>query len=217
MFILNKENSIANHFLAELREVDIQKDRYRFRRNLERLAELLAYEISKTFYYEQKTISTPLETTSVNLLSQFPVIISILRAGIPFHQGFLNVFDHADSGFVGAYRSNIQENDEFDIFMGYKAAPDLKGKVVILADPMLATGKSVVKVADTIKENGLPEKIIIASAIAAPEALLFLENNMSLPFEVYTAAVDEKLNDKAYIVPGLGDAGDLSFGSKLTS
>ncbi len=213
MYIVNKENSILNHFLAELREVDIQKDRQRFRRNLERVAEILAYEVSKTLYYQGKEITTPLQETNIQLLHEFPVLISVMRAGLPFHQGFLNIFDHADSGFIGAYREHDTAND-FSIFLGYQALPPIDGKVVILADPMLATGKSMVKAIESILKVGKPEKFIIASAIATPEAVQYLQEQLSIDYSVFIGAMDEKLNEKAYILPGLGDAGDLSFGNK---
>lgn len=215
MYILDKENSIANHFIAELREIDIQKDRYRFRRNLERLAEILAYEISKSLYYQQKEIQTPLETTSVSLMHDFPVIISVLRAGLPFHQGFLNVFDHSDSGFIGAFRKHIN-SDEFEIEMGYEALPPVNGRFVVLADPMLATGRSMVKAVHHIRKNGSPEKIIIASAIGTPEGIQYIDDHLDGNYEIYLGSLDRELNEKSYILPGLGDAGDLSFGPKNT-
>ncbi|WP_375579393.1 uracil phosphoribosyltransferase [Marivirga tractuosa] len=215
MYILDKENSIANHFLAELREIDIQKDRYRFRRNLERIAEILAYEISKSLYFQNKEIQTPLEKTAVALMHDFPVIVSVLRAGLPFHQGFLNIFDHADSGFIGAYRKH-GEGDEFEIAMGYEALPPISGRVVILADPMLATGKSLIKAVEHISKIGKPEKFIIAAAIGTPEGIQNLDESLKVDFEVYLGSLDRELNEKAYILPGLGDAGDLSFGQKHT-
>ena len=215
MYILNKENSIANHFLAELREIDIQKDRYRFRRNLERIAELLAYEISKSLYFQNKEIQTPLEKTSVALMHDFPVIISVLRAGLPFHQGFLNIFDHADSGFLGAYRKH-DEDHEFEIAMGYEALPPTTGRTVILADPMLATGKSLIKAVEQISQIGKPERFIIAAAIGTPEGIQNLDEKLKIDYEIYLGALDRELNEKAYILPGLGDAGDLSFGQKHT-
>ncbi|SMG43320.1 uracil phosphoribosyltransferase [Marivirga sericea] len=215
MYILDKENSIANHFLAELREIDIQKDRYRFRRNLERIAELLAYEISKTLYFQNKEIQTPLEKTSVALMHDFPVIVSVLRAGLPFHQGFLNIFDHSDSGFIGAFRQH-GEGDEFEIAMGYEALPPISGRTVILADPMLATGKSLIKAVNHISKIGKPEKFIIASAIGTPEGIQNIEEQLELDLDIYLGSLDRELNEKAYILPGLGDAGDLSYGQKHT-
>lgn len=215
MYILDKENSIANHFLAELREVDIQRDRYRFRRNLERVAEILAYEISKSLYFQYKEIQTPLEKTSVALMHDFPVIVSVLRAGLPFHQGFLNIFDHSDSGFIGAYRKHKDENN-FTIEMGYEALPTLEGRTLILADPMLATGQSIVKAIDHIKKIGKPEKIIIAAAIGTPEGVQYINEHLTDNYDIFLGSLDRELNEKAYILPGLGDAGDLSFGQKHT-
>lgn len=215
MYILDKENSIANHFLAELREIDIQKDRYRFRRNLERVAELLAYEISKTLYFQNKEIQTPLEKTTVALMHDFPVIVSVLRAGLPFHQGFLNIFDHSDSGFIGAYRKHIDENN-FTIEMGYEALPPLKGRTLILADPMLATGQSLIKALNHITKIARPEKIIIAAAIGTPEGVQYINENLTDNYDIFLGSLDRELNEKAYILPGLGDAGDLSFGQKHT-
>ncbi len=215
MYILDKENSIANHFLAELREIDIQKDRYRFRRNLERVAELLAYEISKSLYYQNKEIQTPLEKTSVALMHDFPVIVSVLRAGLPFHQGFLNIFDHSDSGFIGAYRKQIDTNN-FTIEMGYEALPPLKNRTLILADPMLATGKSLIKALEHIMQIAKPERIIIAAAIGTPEGVQYINDNLNENYELYLGSLDRQLNEKSYILPGLGDAGDLSYGLKHT-
>ncbi|MFQ3214019.1 MAG: uracil phosphoribosyltransferase [Marivirga sp.] len=215
MFILNKENSIANHFLAEMREEAIQKDRLRFRRNLERIASLLAYEISKTLFYQTKSITTPLEETPIQLLHEFPIIISVLRAGLPFHQGFLNVFDHADSGFIGAYRKHHSET-EFTIEIGYEALPPTKDRTVILADPMLATGKSIVEAIAHIEKVSKADKYIIACAIGTPEAAQYLEEKLTVDYDIYLGAMDRGLNEKSYILPGLGDAGDLSYGAKHT-
>jgi len=215
MFILNNENSIANHFLAELREEAIQKDRMRFRRNLERIAELLAYEISKSLFYQSRNIKSPLEQTEIQLLHGFPVIISILRAGLPFHNGFLNVFDHADSGFLGAFRKHASDTD-FSIEMDYEALPPMEDKTVLLVDPMLATGKSMLQAIERIESVSKPEKYFIACAICTPEAAAFLAQRLTVSYDIYTGAMDRALNDKLYIVPGLGDAGDLSYGSKHT-
>ena len=215
MFILNKENSIANHFLAELREESIQKDRLRFRRNLERVAELLAYEISKGLFYNTRNINTPLEETQIQLLHDFPVIVSVLRAGLPFHQGFLNVFDHSDSGFMGAFRKHQSETN-FSIEMGYEALPPLDGKTVILADPMLATGKSMIEAIDHIEKIGKPDRYVIACAIGTPEAAQLLHEELTVSYDIYLGSMDRGLNEKAYILPGLGDAGDLSYGAKHT-
>ncbi|SNS02447.1 uracil phosphoribosyltransferase [Belliella buryatensis] len=216
MFILNQQNSIANTFLAEIRNIKVQNDRLRFRKNLERLGELLAYEISKSLSFKQELITTPLKETSLNLISDQPVLISVLRAAMPFYQGFLNIYDQADSGFIGAYRTEeVKDGAEIEISLLYQAAPNIEGKEVILIDPMLASGKSFLKSIENLKKNGTPKMIHIASVIAAPEGVDFLKQNINLPYKLWTCALDEKLNPNSYIVPGLGDAGDLAFGQKL--
>lgn len=216
MFILDKENSLALEFLSEIRNIHTQNDRWRFRKNLERLGEIMAYEISKTLDYQEATIKTPLAETKVKRLKEKPVLISVLRAAIPYYQGFLNYFDQSDSGFVGAYRkTDKEEHQEVEIDFLYQATPKLEGKEVILIDPMLATGKSFVKTIDNLLANGKPRIIHIASVIAAPEGVAFIQNHVHLPFKIWTAALDDHLNEKSYIVPGLGDAGDLCFGDKV--
>lgn len=213
MFILGERNSIANQFIAELRDVSIQGDRLRFRKNLERIGEILAYEISKSFQYEAEEIQTPLAKTIVNLPKVNPVIFSVLRASLPFYQGFLNFFDKAESGFIGAFREEGQ--GEIKINLGYYASPNVEGKTLILADPMLATGKSLVQSIDHILKHGLPEIIHIASVIASPEGIRYIEENLDIPYKLWIGEVDQSLNSQFYIVPGLGDAGDLAFGEKL--
>lgn len=215
MFVLNEVNSIAHQFLCEIREVHVQKDAMRFRKNMERLGEILAYEVSKTLLYEEKKISTPLGEVKIPMLKDQPVLISVLRAGLPFFQGFLNFFDKAESGFIGAYRNPHDINYNFDIALNYIAAPEIKNRTIIIIDPMLATGSSLVKVIHELIATGTPHHIHIVSAIAAPEGVRYLKENVQNPYSLWTGAIDEKLNSKSYIVPGLGDAGDLSFGSKL--
>lgn len=216
MFVLAKENSIALQFLSEVRDIHIQHDRWRFRKNLERLGEIMAYEISKDLDYEEIHINTPLTDTHAKKLKEKPVLISVLRAAIPFYQGFLNYYDQADSGFVGAYRKPEKEGDkEVEIEFLYQAAPNLEGREVILIDPMLATGKSFVKTIHNLLQNGTPKIIHIACLIAAPEGVSYIQNNINVPYKLWLGALDEKLNDKFYIVPGLGDAGDLCFGDKI--
>ena len=216
MFILDKKNSIANHFLYQLRDSEIQKDRFRFRKNLERLGEIMAYEISKSLPFYQKSIKTPLGNSSVELIKYQPVLISVLRAAIPFYQGFLNFFDDSDSGFIGAYRKGeTDDSKNIEIDYLYQAAPSIEGREVILIDPMLATGKSFIKTIENLYKNGNPSKIHIASVIAAPEGIDFLQKNTNQSVDIWICSLDEKLNDKSYIIPGLGDAGDLSFGVKL--
>ncbi|WP_296703517.1 uracil phosphoribosyltransferase [Algoriphagus sp.] len=215
MFILSNTPSVANQFILELRDKKIQQDRMRFRKNLERLGEILAYEISKSFEYKEVKVETPLAIASTKIITSKPVIISILRASLPFYQGFLNILDQAESGFIGAFREeNIDGN--IKVNLGYHASPSLEGKDVIIADPMLATGKSIIKTINAILAHGKPNRIYIAAAFAAPEGIEYIQKNLkNIPFTFWLGTLDEKLNHLSYIVPGLGDAGDLSFGPKL--
>lgn len=214
MFILSETPSIANQFMAEMRDVRIQNDRMRFRKNLERLGEILAYEISKSLDFKAQEIETPLSKTIVYTPDSQLVLVSVLRASLPFYQGFLNFFDEAESGFIGAFREE-NESGKIKINLGYHAAPSLQGKVIVLADPMLATGKSIIRTLDTIVSHGIPSMIHIAALFAAPEGIKYIEENLKLPYKLWLGSVDEKLNHLSYIVPGLGDAGDLAFGEKL--
>lgn len=211
-FILDRQCSIGNEFLAALRDTVVQKNRMLFRRNMERLGEIMAYEVSKSLRYEPHQLETPLGQTTVSKLADYPVLITILRAGIPFYQGFLNVFDQADSGFVGAYRN--EDTPSVTVSVDYVSIPPVDGRVVILIDPMLATGKSLVHAQRMLLEKGRPSHLHVVSVVAAPEGIRFLKDNLALPWSLWTCAVDEKLNPSFYIVPGLGDAGDLSFGPK---
>jgi uracil phosphoribosyltransferase len=213
MFVLSEYGSVGNQFIAELRDVSIQKDRLRFRKNLERLGEILAYEISKSFPYHAQVIETPLALTSVQVPSVNPVIFAILRASIPFYNGFLNFFDKAESGFIGAFRE--EGEGEIKINLGYHVSPSVQGKTLILTDPMLATGKSLLRSVDTILSHGTPEIIHIAAGIASPEGINYIKENIQVPYKLWIGAVDQSLNDQSYIVPGLGDAGDLAFGEKI--
>lgn len=215
MFVLNRNNSIANNYIAELRDVVKQKSRLSFRRNIERLGEILAYELSKSLAYQTTVVTTPLGSAEERILAEQPVLITILRAGVPFYQGFLNVFNDADSGFIGACRAPHQKGDPITIQMDYIAIPPLDNKTVLLIDPMLASGKSIVKTINDIQQFGIPANIHIVAAIAAPEGLDHIKKEVTLPYSLWIGALDEKLNDMAYIVPGLGDAGDLSFGEKI--
>ncbi len=214
MFILTSKNSIANHFIAELRDVKIQQDSMRFRKNLERLGEVLAYEISKTLSYESAEVQSPLAISKTELLLNQPVLVTILRASLPFHQGFINVFDKAENAFIGAYRGKHLADESFDVEMDYLASPDLTDKTIILIDPMLATGKSLLKSYQALLKYGKPAKVIISAAIAAPEGVAFLQKHLP-EATLFVGTLDEYLNEKYYIVPGLGDAGDLAFGLKL--
>lgn len=215
MFILNQSNSIANQYLAELRDINKQHDRLRFRSNLERLGEIMAYEISKHMLFTSQDIETPFMEIPVSLIEKQPVIISVLRAAIPFFQGVLNIFDQADCGFIGAFRKEGDANEPIEIELGYTAAPSLAGREVILVDPMLATGKSFIESCKKLLKNGKPKKIHLLSVIASPEGLRYIEQNLDLPYKIWTCALDDHLNDLSYIIPGLGDAGDLAFGPKL--
>lgn len=213
MFILSHKPSIADKFLYELRDIAIQKDPMRFRRNLERMGELLAYEISKTLKYKSETVRTPLGTAPTASLRNELVLATILRASIPFHQGFLNMFDHAENAFVGAYRGHHLQNDEFEVEMDYITSPNLTGKIVILMDPMLATGRSLEKVYHALLRFGVPAQTHIASVIASPEGVDYIRSRMP-ECRLWLGAVDDHLNEQYYIVPGLGDAGDLAYGPK---
>ncbi len=213
MFILNNHNSVANHFLAEIRDADVQQDSMRFRRNMERLGEVFAYEISKTLLYEEFEVQTPLGLSNVNMLPQLPVLVTILRAGLPLHQGMLNVFDKADSAFISAYRK-IKKSGDFVIQMEYVSTPDLNGKTVIISDPMLATGRSMVLCCKEILANYKIKELHIVSVIASQEGIAHVKANIPNA-KLWFGAVDEEMTTKAYIVPGLGDAGDLAFGEKV--
>lgn len=213
LYILTETPSLANHYIAELRNVNVQGDSLRFRRNLERVGELLAYEISKTLPYESKRITTPLAETETMLLANQPVLATILRAGLPMYQGMLNYFDKAYSTFVGAYRVE-EENTELQINMEYLASTDLHDKILILADPMLATGRSLVKSYKGMLRHGKPVQVHIAAAIASPEGIAHVQQEIPEAM-IWLGAQDSHLNAKSYIVPGLGDAGDLAFGPKI--
>ena len=213
LHILTATPSLANHFVAELRDVNIQHDSMRFRRNLERLGELLAYEISKTLPYTAAGVTTPLAQTQTQLLVEQPVVATILRAGLPLYNGIMNYFDKAFSTFVGAYRVE-EENTELQINMEYLASTNLHDKILILADPMLATGKSLVKSYKGMLRHGKPKQVHVAAVIASPEGVKYLQQEIP-EAHVWLGALDERLNEKAYIVPGLGDAGDLAFGPKI--
>jgi len=214
IFQLQQQLSIAQSILLQLRDPQIQQDRWRFRNNLKRLGSLLAYEVSKQLPYQQQSLQTGLGSATVANLAQQPVLICIMRAGLPFYEGFLEMFDQADSGFVGAYRQESANTSELEIFLGYSAAPEIAGRDVILIDPMLATGSSLLKVWELLKRHGEPRSLHIAAAIAAPEGLDFLQQQLAFPASFWLGALDQCLNEQAYIVPGLGDAGDLCYGRK---
>ncbi|MVM39425.1 uracil phosphoribosyltransferase [Spirosoma sp. HMF3257] len=215
MFVFAQQPSLANQFIAELRDVSIQQDRLRFRRNLERLGELMAYEISKKLPYQTIDVQTPLGISNTQVLRQQPVIATILRAGLPFHQGFANYFDQAENAFAGAYRgASSSENEEFEIAMDYIVSPDLSGKALILCDPMLATGRSLEKVYHALLRYGIPSQTHIAAIIASPEGVRHVQQQLP-QCHLWLGAIDDHLNEHFYIVPGLGDSGDLAFGQKV--
>lgn len=213
IFELSKTSSIANNFIAEMRDELIQKDSMRFRRNLERLGEFFAYEISKTLKYTEADIQTPLGIAKCNILTEQPVLATILRAGLPMQQGMLNVFDKADCAFITAYRKTKKSGD-FIIQMEHISAPDLEGKTVILVDPMLATGLSMVLCAKELINRYKVEKLHIVAAIASTEGVKHVKANLPKA-NLWLGAVDDEMTSKSYIVPGLGDAGDLAFGVKV--
>ena len=212
---INNSNSILNKFIAEIRSVNIQTDSMRFRRNIERIGEILGYKLSKNLSYHNKNIKTPLGISPTNMIANDLVICSILRAGLPLHQGLLNYFDDAENAYISAYRYHPNNDAEFEIVVEYFASPSLEGKTLILADPMLATGNSLVAVYDAIKKYGTPKEIHLACVIGASEGIEFIENHFPKNTHLWIAAVDDVLNEKGYIVPGLGDAGDLAFGVKM--
>lgn len=213
LIILGDQHSIATQFLNEIRDNEKQQDRMRFRKNMERMGEIMAYEISKKLPYTECEVTTPLASRKSVMLKTQPVIITVLRAGLVYFQGFINYFDKADAGFIGAYRK--EGGEEIKINLEYLATPGLAGKEIILVDPMLATGKSFVHSINALLKHGRPNHLHIAALIAAPEGIKYIQDNLKISFTLWTFAVDEKLNDRFYIVPGLGDAGDLSFGEKL--
>ncbi|MGQ7945858.1 uracil phosphoribosyltransferase [Flavobacterium sp. WC2509] len=212
---LSEKNSVLNHFLSQIRDVTIQKDSMRFRRNIERIGEIMAYELSQSLHYKTVEISTPLGIKKTTEIADQLVLCSILRAGLNLHQGFLNYFDNAENGFISAYRHHPNNDAFFDIRVEYEAIADINDKNLLLVDPMLATGQSIVAVFNKLMERGTPKEIHIAVIIAAPEGIAYLEQNLPDTCHLWIASIDEKLNDKSYIVPGLGDAGDLSYGTKL--
>lgn len=212
---LSENNSILNHFLSQLRDVNIQNDSMRFRKNIERIGEIMAYEMSKILQYKAVEIQTPLGVKKTTEINDSLIICSILRAGLALHQGFLNYFDNAENGFVSAYRHHPNNDEAFEILVEYQAVPDIKNNILVLADPMLATGLSIVAVFNKLMEKGNPKEIHLAVVIAAPEGVAYLEEHLPDSCHLWIAALDEKLNDKKYIIPGLGDAGDLAYGTKL--
>jgi len=213
--ILGNQNSILNEFIAEIRDLEIQKDPLRFRRNMERFGEIFAYEVSKHLEYSPREVITSLGVTEVSVLKTQPVLATILRAGLPLHQGILNFFDRAQNAFVSAYRKH-HKSGKFDIQIEYTSSPSIEGKILILSDPMLATGSSMFLTYKQLLENGKPKHTHIVTVIASAQGVDYLNKHISSDeFTLWVAAVDDELTAKSYIVPGLGDAGDLAYGSKL--
>lgn len=213
---MSKENSILGKFIAEIRDAEIQKDSMRFRRNLERIAEITAYEISKHLQFKEQTVETPLGEATVAMIDDDIVLATILRAGLPFHQGFLNYFDNASNAFVSAYRKSHKDNS-FEVKVEYISCGDLEGKILILVDPMLATGASIVLTHRALcQKGGTPRHTHIAAAVASEQGVDYVQKNMARETTtIWAAVVDEELTSKSYIVPGIGDAGDLAYGNKL--
>ena len=213
---LSEQNSCLNQFMAEIRDKSYQRNRLLFRNNIERIGEIMAYEISKTLNYRPKTVTTPLGTLSIPQVKDDVLLATVLRAGLPFHEGFLRIFDHADNGFVSAFRMYTnREHTEVGIHTEYMAAPSVKGKTLIIVDPMLATGGSMVAAYEALLKTGTPRQVHIASVIGTPEGVSMLQDNVADDVTLWCAAIDPGMNEHKYIVPGFGDCGDLCFGEKL--
>ena len=212
--VLSNTNSVINHFIAEIRDAEIQKDSLRFRRNLERLGTLFAYEISKELKYESKEVTTSLGIANVPVLAAYPVMATILRAGLPFHQGFLYVFDKSENAFMSVYRK-MHKDRTFTMQVEYASIPDIEGKVMILCDTMIATGSSIVMSYKNLVSNGKPSHTHIVSILASLEGLNFLKKNLpQQEVTIWLGVIDDELTAQSYVVPGLGDAGDLAYGHK---
>jgi len=212
---LGKQNSIFNHFIREIRDVKIQNDAMRFRRNIERIGEIFAYEISKEMEYKSKDITTPLGISTESLMTEKPVLATILRAGLPLHQGFLNYFDGSDNCFISAYRKHKKGGD-FEVKIEYISSPNLDDKTIILCDPMLASGSSMILAMEAIMSKGNPKHIHIVSIIASAEGVDYVKENIPMQScTLWLGGEDAEMTAQSYIVPGLGDAGDLSFGEKI--
>jgi uracil phosphoribosyltransferase len=210
---LSSECSLLCDWISEIRDVQIQSDRMRFRRNLERIGEIAAYEISRKLVYEEKEVQTPLGISQCKVLKEQPVLATILRAGLPLHQGLLNYFDKADNAFISAYRKHNHDGS-FEISLDYISCPELENRVVIISDPMLATGSSLVKTIQYLRDEGHPREIHVVVAIACTVGIEYVQRSEP-QVKIWCGAIDEELTAKGYIVPGLGDAGDLAFGTKV--
>ena len=212
---ISENNSILNKFIAEIRDVTVQKDSLRFRRNIERIGEILGYELSKKLSYKSVDVVTPLGIKSIDKVSNDVILCSILRAGLPLHQGLLNYFDDSENAFISAYRHHPNNDGIFEIIVEYFATPAIENKTLLLADPMLATGQSLVAVYEAIKKQGIPKELHLIVVIASKEGIDFIKAHFPENTHLWVAAIDNDLNEKGYIIPGLGDAGDLAFGKKL--
>ena len=213
---LSEQRTVVNQYMSELRDKSYQKNRLLFRNNIERIGMMMAFELSKTLQYKEKTITTPLGTIDIPLVKDDLLIATVLRAGLPFHDGFLSVFDHAASAFVSAYRMYTnREHTEVGIHTEYMAAPSARGKTLVIVDPMLATGGSMVAAYEALLRTGRPAQVHIACVIAAPEGVEMLRQNVADDTTLWCAAIDPGMNEHKYIVPGFGDCGDLCYGEKL--
>lgn len=212
---LGKERTVVNQYLAEMRDVEVQRDPMRFRHNLERLGMVFGYELSRTLEYEERDVTTPLGQARVPVLREQPVLATILRAGLPLHQGMLSVFDRADNAFISAYRKHRKGEEGFDIEVEYLSSPTLEDRVLVLCDPMLATGQSMLLVYKALLRLGRPKALHVVSVIASSEGVEHIRKHLPAGTRIWIGAIDEEMTAQAYIVPGLGDAGDLAYGRKL--
>jgi uracil phosphoribosyltransferase len=211
---LSKSNSLFSQYTSEIRNIHVQNDRMRFRRNLERMGEIFAYEISKTLTYETVEITTPLGVSNIPLPAQQPVLVTILRAGLPLHNGLLNYYDNAENGFISAYRKHHKDGT-FQVEVEYLSCPDITDKVVIISDPMLATGTSLVLAYKALLNRGIPSHVHIVCSIASLQGVEYVKRNLPANTTIWCGAIDDELTAQSYIVPGLGDAGDLAYGTKI--
>ncbi|MFI0431096.1 uracil phosphoribosyltransferase [Mariniflexile sp. HMF6888] len=211
----SKNNSILNQFMSELRDIDIQKDAMRFRKNIEHIGEVLGYELSKTLHYKNKDIKTPFGSKTMAVYDDQLVVCSVLRAGLTLHQGLLNYYNKAENAFISAYRDHSNNSDSFEIVIEYLASPSLNNKTLILCDPMVASGKTLVNVLKAFKQHGVPKQIHIVAVIGSKTGIEYINRIFPKHTHLWIASIDDKLSNRGYIIPGLGDAGDLSFGIKL--
>ncbi len=211
----SNKNSVLSQFVAEMRNISVQQDSMRFRKNIERIGEILSYEMSKTLLYTKEIVKTPLGEKEMQVPENNLVICSILRAALPLHNGIINFFDQAENAFISAFRHHPNDGDEFEVIVNYLASPSIEGKILVLTDPMLATGKTLENVLKAFEKHGTPKQIHIISIIGAKPGIEYIQNIFPESTQLWIAAVDDALDSRGYIIPGLGDAGDLSFGQKL--